>query len=113
MTDYEAAGPAAQQAGLRIAVAVGACVSAAVAPVGIRAMVGANKERAVILDPQRESDDKCHEEAMAAHAEAMAAGARRHEENMTALKARIAGLERRTTGLETVVERTASAKTGE
>ena len=123
MTDYEAASLAAQQAALRIA-AVGARVSAAVPAVGIRrdirAMVGADKERAVILDRQREAGDKRHEEVMAAHAETMAEGTRRHEETMAALamrgrglEAMIAGLERRTAGLETVVERTVPTKAGE
>ena len=126
MTDYEAASLAAQQAALWIAAvsAIGACVSAAAATVaavgiwrGIRAMVDANKERAVIVDRQREADDKRHAEAMAKadqrHAEAMADGARRHEENMTALKAVIAGLERQTASLEAVVEQAAPAKAEE
>ena len=107
MTEYEAASLAVQQAALWIAAAsaVGACVSAAawtIAAVGIwrgiRAMADANKERAVILDRQREADDKRHEEAMQRQREATQqrreADERRHEENMTALKAVIAGLER-------------------
>ena len=132
MTDYEAASLAAQHTALWIAAvaAVGTLVSAAAAGIwyGIRAMIRANKERAVILDRQREDDDKRHAEAMAEgarrHEENMAEGARRHEEtmaalaqqhqaderrheeNMTALKAMIASL-------ETVVERTAPAKAGE
>ena len=93
MTDYEAASLAAQQAALWIAAAgaVAACVSAAawtVAAVGIwrgtRAMVDADKERAVIIDRQREADDKHHEEAMQQRREAMQqrreADERRHEE---------------------------------
>ena len=67
---------------------------------GIRAMIPANRERAVVLDQQHQADDKRHEEAMAE-------GARRHEEAMGALKALIGGLERQTASLETVVERTA------
>ncbi len=99
---------------------------------GIRAMVRANKDRAVILDRQHEADERRHKEAMAAHAETMAAiaaqreadgkrheeamneGARRHEAAMDALAmqgrsldALIGGLERQTASLERVVERTA------
>ena len=92
---------------------------------GIRAMIRANRERAVILDQQHQADERRHEKAMAAHAEAMAEGARRHEETMAALaesaraddkrheeamgalKALIGGLERQTASLESVVERTA------
>ena len=149
MTDYEAASLAAQHASLAAqhtalwiaaVAAVGTFVSALASAAaaagiwyGIRAMIRANKERAVILDRQREDDDKRHEATMAAHAEAMAkadqrheeamaahaetmaafaqqhqADERRHEENMTALKAMIAGLERQTASLE---RQTASLET--
>ena len=128
MTDFEQATLAAQHVALWISAAgVGATfLSAAAATVaawgiwyGIRAMVRANKDRAVILDRQREADERRHEEVMAAHAEAMAEGAHRHEEAMAALaiqgrslEALIAGLERQTASLEVVVERTAPPAAG-
>ncbi len=81
---------------------------------GIRAMVSANKDRAVILDQQRRADERRHEETMAAFAQQHRADERRHEEAMQAhagqrrgLEALIAGLERQTASLETVIERTA------
>ena len=141
MTDFQTATLAAQHAALWIAAvaAVASLISAAASTAaaigiwyGIRAMVRANKARAVILDRQHQADERRHEEtmaaladqrrdderrheaAMAAHAESMAAFSRqqrdderRHEENMTALKALIGGLERQTASLEAVVERTA------
>ncbi len=55
---------------------------------GIRAMIRANRERAVILDQQHQADERRHKEAMAEgarrHEQAMAEGARRHEETMAA-----------------------------
>ena len=51
---------------------------------GIRTMVRANKDRAVILDRQREADERRHVEAMRRHDEAMQAGAQRHAEAMQA-----------------------------
>ncbi len=109
MTEFEQATLAAQHVALWISAASAAASAAAAWGIwyGIRAMVRANKDRAAILDRQREADERRHKEAMAAHAEAMAEGARRHEENMTALKALIGGLERQTASLERVVERTA------
>ena len=110
---YQAAALAARHAGLWISAAhVGVgLLQAGIVWYGIRAMVRASGERAVVLDQQRQADDKRHEEAMAEgarrHEEAMAEGARRHEEAMGALKALIGGLERQTASLETVVERTA------
>ena len=56
---------------------------------GIRAMVSANKDRAAVLDRQRQADE------------------RRHEETMAALAMQGRGLERQTASLETVIERTA------
>ena len=47
---------------------------------GIRAMIRANKERAGILDRQREADEHRHDEAMRRHDEAMQAGDQRHAE---------------------------------
>ena len=74
---------------------------------GIRAMVRANKDRAVILDQQREADER-------RHAEAMRAGDQRHAEAMQALadqRREAAGqrraLEALITSLETMIERTA------
>ena len=64
---------------------------------GIRAMVRANKDRAAILDRQREADERRHAEAMRAagqrHAEAMQAGAQRHAEAMAALERQGAALD--------------------
>ena len=85
---------------------------------GIRAMVRANRERAVILDQQREADERRHAEAMRAgdqrHAEAMAAlneliqaGQRQHEATMRVLERQGAALERQGAALETMIERTA------
>ncbi len=86
MTEFEAASLAAQHVALWIAAA--AAAAAIVASVGIwhgiRAMVRANKERAVILDQQRQASERRHEEVMAAHAEAMAEASQRHEKAMAA-----------------------------
>jgi len=74
---------------------------------GIRTMVRANKDRAVILDQQREADER-------RHAEAIRAGDQRHAEAMQALadqRREAAGqrraLEALITGMETMIERTA------
>ena len=92
---------------------------------GIRTMIRANKDRAVILDRQREADERRHVEAMRRHAEAMQAGDRRHAEAMAALadqrreaaeaaeaaRREAAGqrraLEALIAGMETMIERTA------
>ncbi len=63
---------------------------------GISAMVGANKDRAAVLDRQRQADERRHEETMAA----LAMQGR-------GLEALSASLERQTASLETVIERTA------
>ncbi len=60
---------------------------------GIRAMIRANRERAVILDQQHQADDKRHEEAMAE-------GARRHEEAMAALAELVRDGRRQTAALD-------------
>ena len=109
-----------QTVGLVIAAANTLAALAAAAGIwyGIRAMVRANRERAAILDQQREADERRHEETMTAmrehHEEAMTAMREHHEEAMRrldhqgrALEALIAGLERQTAALETVIERTA------
>ena len=74
---------------------------------GIRTMVRANKDRAVILDQQREADERRHAEAMRAgdqrHAEAMAALADQRREAAGQRRA----LEALITGMETMIERTA------
>ena len=93
---------------------------------GIRTMVRANKDRAVILDRQREADERRHVEAMRRHAEAMQAGAQRHAEAMQAGDRRHAeamaaladqrreaagqrrALEALIVGMETMIERTAT-----
>ena len=84
MTGFEQATLTLQHVALWISAVAAAANVIAAAGIwhGIRAMVRANKDRAVILDRQREADDKRHKDAMAAHAEAMAEGARRHEEAM-------------------------------
>ena len=123
MTDFQTASLAAQHAALWVAIAIAAAsfisagaATAAAAGIwyGIRAMVRANKARAVILDRQHQADERRHGEAMAALADRRRDDERRHEENMTALadqrralEALIGGLERQTASLEAVVERTA------
>ena len=68
------------------AASVVSAIAASVATVGIwhgiRAMVRANKDRAGILDQQREADERRHTEAMRRHDEAMQAGDQRHAEAM-------------------------------
>ena len=105
MTDFESASLAVQHTALWIAIAsavasfisAGAYTAAAAGIwYGIRAMVRANKARAVILDRQHQADERRHEEAMAALAD-----------QRRALEALIGGLERQTASLEAVVERTA------
>ena len=87
-----------QAVGLAIAAANTLAALAAAAGIwyGIRAMVRANKDRAAILDQQREADERRHEEAM-----------RRIDHQGRALETLIAGLERQTAALEIVIERTA------
>ena len=82
---------------------------------GVRAMVRANKDRAVTLDRQREADERRHTEAMRRHDEAMQADERRHAEAMAALadQRREADSQRRAlealiAGMETMIERTAT-----
>ena len=105
--------------------AVAACTAAAGIWFGIRAMVRANKERAGILDQQREADERRHDEAMRRHDEAMhrhdevmrhhdeamRAGDQRHAEAMAALNELIQAGQRQheatMRALETVIERTA------
>ena len=82
---------------------------------GVRAMVRANKDRAVILDRQRDADERRHAEAMRRHDEAMQADERRHAEAMAALadQRREADSQRRAlealiAGMETMIECTAT-----
>ncbi len=136
MTDFEIAS---------LAIAAANATAAIVAAVGIwhgiRAMVRANKERAVILDQQREADDQRHAEAMTRadkqheeamtradkhHAETMTAldelirgGRRQHEATMTALRHQAAALDeliragqRQTAALDELLRRPASAPAG-
>ncbi len=63
---------------------------------GIRAMVRANKDRAAILDHQREADERRHAETM----QALADQRREAADQRRALEALIVGM-------ETVIERTA------
>ena len=96
--------PAIVSAAASVVSAIAASVAAGGIWHGIRAMVHANKDRAGILDQQREADERRHTEAMQAgdqrHAEAM----RRHAETMAALAD-----QRR--ALETLIARTAPAPT--
>ena len=71
-----------ETASLVIAAAnAGAAVTAAAGIwYGIRAMIRANRDRAGLLDRQREADERRHDEAMRGHDEAM----RRHDEAMQA-----------------------------
>ena len=93
MTDFQTATLAAQHAALWIAAvaAVASLISAAASTAaaigiwyGIRAMVRANKARAVILDRQHQADERRHEEAMAALADQRRDDERRHEEAIAA-----------------------------
>lgn len=84
--------------GISALAATASAVAAAVAAWGIwhgiRAMIRANKDRAGILDQQREADERRHAEAMAALAD------QRRESAEAAEAARIA--------LEALIERTAA-----
>ena len=112
-----------QAVGLAIAAANTLAALAAAAGIwyGIRAMVRANRERAVILDQQRQADERRHEETMTAMREHHEEAMRRLDHQGRALETLIAGLERQgaalerqgaglerqTAALETVIERTA------
>ena len=74
--------PAIISAAASVVSAIAASVAAGGIWHGIRAMVRANKDRAGILDQQREADERRHTEAMRRHAEAMQAGDQRHAEAM-------------------------------
>ena len=80
-----------EMASLVIAAANATAVITAAAGIwhGIRTMVRANKDRAAILDHQREADE------------------RRHAETMQALADQRRALEALIVGMETVIERTA------
>ena len=67
---------------------------------GIRAMIRASRERAVILDQQREADERRHAEAMRRHDEAMQAADQRHAEAMAALNELIRAGQRQGEALE-------------
>ncbi len=88
MTDFEIAS---------LVIAFANATAATVAAVGIwhgiRAMVRANKERAVILDQQREADERRHAETMTALDELIRDGRRQHEATMTALQHQAAALD--------------------
>ena len=72
--------PAIISAAASVVSAIAASVAAVGIWHGIRAMVHANKDRAGILDQQRDADERRHDEAMRRHDEAMQAGDRRHAE---------------------------------
>ena len=118
--------PAIVSAAASVVSAIAASVAAGGIWHGIRAMVRANKDRAGILDQQREADERRHTEAMQAgdqrhaeamrrhteamrrHDEAMHAGDQRHAEAMQADERRHAETMR---ALETLISRTAPAPT--
>ena len=75
--------PAIISAAASVVSAIAASVAAVGIWHGIRAMVRANKDRAGILDQQREADER-------RHTEAMQAGDQRHTEAMRALETLIA-----------------------
>ncbi len=96
-----------------LAIAAANATAAIVAAVGIwhgiRAMVRANKERAVILDRQREADERRHEETMTALNELIRDGRRQHEATMTALNELIRAGQRQTAALDELLRRPAPA----
>ena len=75
--------PAIISAAASVVSATAASVAAVGIWHGIRAMVSANKDRAGILDQQRDADERRHDEAMQADE-------RRHAEAMRALETLIA-----------------------
>ena len=87
-----------EMASLVIAAANATAVITAAAGIwhGIRTMVRANKDRAAILDHQREADERRHAETM----QALADQRREAADQRRALEALIVGM-------ETVIERTA------
>ena len=92
--------PAVISAAASVVSAIAASVAAVGIWHGVRAMVHANKDRAGILDQQRDADERRHDEAMRRHDEAV----HRHAEAMAALAD-----QRR--ALETLIARTAPAPT--
>ena len=64
--------PAVISAAASVVSAVAASVAAVGIWHGIRAMVSANKDRAGILDQQRDADERRHAEVMSRHTETMA-----------------------------------------
>ena len=113
-----------ETASLVIAAAnAGAAVTAAAGIwYGIRAMIRANKDRAGLLDRQREADERrhaeamrCHDEAMRCHDEAMQAADQRHAEAMQAGDQRhaeaMAAFERQGAALDELIR--ASQRQGE
>ena len=116
MTDFESASLAVQHAALWIAIAsavasfisAGAYTAAAIGIwYGIRAMDRASEELAVLLDRQREADERRHEKVMAAFAQQRRDNERRHEKVMAEIADRRRALERPTASRQAVVERTA------
>ena len=107
--------PAIVSAAASVVSAIAASVAAVGIWHGIRAMVRANKDRAGILDQQREADERRHTEAMRRHDEAMQAGDQRHTEAMRRHAEAMQADERRhdeaMRALETLIARTAPAPT--
>ena len=106
-----------ETASLVIAAANAAAAVTAAAGIwhGIRAMIRANKDRAGLLDRQREADERRHAEAMRRHDEAMQAADQRHAEAMQAGDQRhaeaMAALERQGAALDELIR--ASRRQGE
>ena len=121
--------PAVISAAASVVSAIAASVAAIGIWHGIRAMVSANKDRAGILDQQRDADERRHaevmrrhdeavhrhDEAMRRHAEAVQADERRHAEAVQADERRhaeaMAVLADQRRALETLIARTAPAPT--
>ena len=104
MTDFEFVSIVVAAASAAAAFASAAAASAAAAGIwrGIRAMVRANKERAVVLDQQRQADERRHTEAMTALDELIRTGQRQ----AAALDESIRASQRQTAALDELLRRT-------
>ena len=77
------------------------------AAAGIRAMIRASKERADILDQQRQADERRHAEAMTALDELIRTG----QDQAAALDESIRASQRQTAALDELLRRTGSSPT--
>ena len=114
MTEFETTSLIVAGAGVAASIigAFAASIAAAGIWYGIRAMVRANGERAVILDQQREADERRHAQAMAALNELIRAGQRQGEaleRQGIALERQGIALERQTAALDELLRRPAPA----